>query len=116
MYHFTAVYSFLEIPSSILSQSISNIQLDLTSGSHRLEDDIYGKEVDTTYGISSSPQENSQVPSINDVELARNRSAGSTIDGGQQSIESMKDQWRKVFVNLRRGLKPHEVMVIYLNF
>lgn len=109
MYHFTALYSFLEIPSSIISQNNSNIQSEIVFGSYRSEDEIHGKEIDITHGLSTSPQESNQIPSINDVELSRNKSANVSND--VQSLESMKDQWRKVFLNLRRSLKPHDVAV-----
>lgn len=111
MYHFAPLYSFLEIPSSLLSQSGSNSQTEISFGINRSEDEtMHGKEpADSTLaGLSSSPQEGNQIPPVNEVELARNRS-GNPYEG--QSVESLKDQWRKVFVNLRRGLKPHEVAV-----
>lgn len=96
-FHCTALYSFLEIPISLANEAS---QID--SSQRNVNDD--SKDEARIATISSSPPDQQPQP----PELMRNRSAGLT---DSQPTDNTKDQWRKVFLHLRKNLKPREVAV-----
>lgn len=103
LFHCPALYSFLEIPVSLLPTAHPENNSGIRIDSEGLKENEIGA------GISISPESSShQIPSIQEISgISRNRSAGNT----DQSVESNRDQWRKVFLNLRKNLKPREIAV-----
>eukprot|EP00602_Paraphysomonas_sp_CaronLab_P009333 CAMPEP_0185037418 /NCGR_PEP_ID=MMETSP1103-20130426/31783_1 /TAXON_ID=36769 /ORGANISM="Paraphysomonas bandaiensis, Strain Caron Lab Isolate" /LENGTH=910 /DNA_ID=CAMNT_0027575375 /DNA_START=309 /DNA_END=3041 /DNA_ORIENTATION=- len=113
IFHCSAFISFLEIPTTILPVVTSNefsvdaIGCDIESG----RDSIVG------FDSFPSPSEASHAPSGQTVSALMSLTSTSNLVEPRKQERSAsessegKDQFRKVFMNLRKNLKPREIAV-----
>jgi hypothetical protein len=105
IFHCPALYSFLEIPVALLHNVTSSSAPDnMGPSDHHRDMEAKGGSI----GIPGSPPEVPQhLPAA--TELSRNRSTAP--NESQAMSDHSKDQWRKVYLHLRKNLKPHEIAV-----
>lgn len=110
IFHCAALSSFLEIPVALLTASAAAGVTTHTPMASEEKSIDPGATAGMTPDMATAPIALS-VPSA--TELTRNRSTG--IGAESSTDHNTKDQWRKVYLHLRKNLKPREVAVLSPN-
>lgn len=128
IFHCPAFLAFLEIPDHIdLSNASADRIVNMTatagvstddSGLVTESDHVVNTLVSVTGGGASGMQESQSVAVDSGASVSGSAvpaaSKGAMETAAEDSGKDQKDRWRKVFLNLRKNLKPRELAVRFL--